>query len=130
MAHIGAEELPGLSRRALSVSTLLLCGRELRTYFSLSVSVGSLSGGLVSEQCVLAGCGPPPAVISTDLGSNIHATNHPGSSLTHSMDWKEKVGLSKHPCWFTAPGCPLCPRADLCRLCGLMCQEIRAACGT
>lgn len=52
------------------------------------------------ELCVLPGCGPPPAVISSDIESNNHGTNHPGSSLTHSADWKEKVGLSQHQCWF------------------------------
>lgn len=82
------------------------------------------------ELCVLPGCGPPPAVISSDIESNNHATNHPGSSLTHSAGWKEMVGLSQRQCWFTASGRRLCPGADLCRLCGFVCQEIRAACGT
>lgn len=96
----------------------------------LILSLCFLRGGLVIEQCVLPGCGPPPAVISSDIESNNHATNHPGSSLTLSVDWKETVGLSQHQCWFTAPGSLHCPRADLCRLCGFVCQEMRAACRT
>lgn len=77
------------------------------------------------ELRVFPGCGPPPAVSSSDIESNNHATNHKGSSLTHSADWKEKVGLSQRPCWFTAWGSLHCPNADLCRLCGFVCQEIR-----
>lgn len=82
------------------------------------------------KPCVLPGCGPPPAVISSDIESNNHATNHAGSFRTHSVDWKERDGLLQLQCWFTTPGFPHSPRADLCRLCGFVCQEIKAACGT
>lgn len=96
----------------------------------LFFSLCFLRGGLLIELCKLPGCRPPPAVISSDVGSNNHATNHLGSSLSLPVDCKERVGLSQHQCWFTAPGSLCCPHADLCRLCGFVCQEMRAARGT
>lgn len=83
-------------------------GKDL--FFSLCF----LRGGLLIELCKLPGCGPPPAVISSDIGSNNHATNHLGSSLTLSVDWKERVGLSQHQCWFTAPCAALTLTSAVC----------------